>query len=53
MARIDGVVLPEWLQTVLDDELHFSPVASVADAGEREVFDVSVPVTHAFVATGS
>ena len=52
VARIDGVTLPEWLQQVLDDNLHFSPVASVADAGEREVFDVSVPYTHAFVANG-
>ncbi|HVA06949.1 MAG TPA: LAGLIDADG family homing endonuclease, partial [Acidimicrobiales bacterium] len=52
LARIDGVSLPEWLYQVLDDGLHFSPVASVADAGEREVFDVSVPITHAFVANG-
>ncbi len=52
VARIDGVVLPEWLQQVLDDDLHFSPVESVVDAGEREVFDVSVPYTHAFVANG-
>ena len=52
VARIDGISLPEWLQTVLDDGLHFSPVASVSDAGEREVFDVSVPYTHAFVGNG-
>jgi ribonucleoside-diphosphate reductase alpha chain len=45
-------VLPTWLQTVLDDDLHFSPVESVDDAGLREVFDVSVPTTHAFVANG-
>jgi hypothetical protein len=35
-----------------DDGLHFSPVASVAYAGEREVFDLSVPTTHAFVGNG-
>jgi hypothetical protein len=52
VARIEGVSLPEWLHQVLDDGLHFSPVESVADAGEREVFDVSVPFTHAFVANG-
>jgi len=52
VARIDGVTLPEWLHQVLDDNLHFSPVASVADAGEREVFDLSVPYAHAFVANG-
>jgi ribonucleoside-diphosphate reductase alpha chain len=45
-------VLPPWLQSVIDDELHFSPVESVGDAGSREVFDVSVPTTHAFVANG-
>jgi len=52
VARIDGVALPEWLQTVIDDGLHFSPVAQVHDAGEREVFDVSVPYSHAFVGNG-
>ena len=52
VARIEGVLLPEWLHQVLDDKLHFSPVESVDDAGEREVFDVSVPYTHAFVANG-
>ncbi len=52
VARIEGVTLPEWLQQVLDDNLHFSSVESVDDAGAREVFDVSVPYTHAFVANG-
>ncbi|HXP32866.1 MAG TPA: polymorphic toxin-type HINT domain-containing protein [Acidimicrobiales bacterium] len=52
VARLEGVSLPEWLQVVLDDGLHFSPVESVTDAGEREVFDVSVPFTHAFVGNG-
>ncbi|MGC1212897.1 MAG: vitamin B12-dependent ribonucleotide reductase, partial [Micromonospora sp.] len=52
VASLDGVILPVWLRQVLDGNLHFSPVASVADAGEREVFDLSVPETHAFVANG-
>ena len=52
VANVPGVVLPTWLRTVLDDELHFSPVTSVDDAGQREVFDVSVPSTHAFVGNG-
>ncbi|MBK9178838.1 MAG: hypothetical protein IPM45_04575 [Acidimicrobiales bacterium] len=51
-AAVPGVVLPPWVHTVLDDDLHFSEVESVADAGWREVFDVSVPATHAFVANG-
>ena len=47
-----GVTLPNWLQSVLVDNLHFSPVMSVGDAGVQEVFDVSVPATHAFVGNG-
>jgi len=34
------------------DDLHFSPVETVIDAGEAEVYDLSVPTTHAFVANG-
>jgi intein/homing endonuclease len=52
VAAIPGVVLPEWLQMVLRDRLHFSPVESVARVDDREVFDVSVPTTHAFVGNG-
>ncbi|MFL5881942.1 MAG: LAGLIDADG family homing endonuclease, partial [Actinomycetota bacterium] len=52
VAAIPGVELPEWLWTVLRDNLHFSPVSSVEDAGQREVFDLSVPVQHAFVGNG-
>jgi adenosylcobalamin-dependent ribonucleoside-diphosphate reductase len=52
VATIEDVDLPEWLDVVLERNLHFSPVVSVQDAGEREVYDVSVPVTHAFVANG-
>jgi ribonucleoside-diphosphate reductase alpha chain len=52
VAAIPGVALPDWLATVVADGLHFSPVDWVASAGEREVFDLSVPVTHAFVGNG-
>ena len=49
---LPGVEFPSWLREVIEGNLHFSPVASVADAGEAEVFDLSVPGTHAFVANG-
>ena len=52
VSTIPGVKLPGWLRQILDGNLHFSPVASVTDAGEAEVFDLSVPETHAFVANG-
>ena len=52
VAATPGVKLPQWLHTVLDDNLHFVPVSSVSYGGKREVFDVSVPATHAFVGNG-
>ena len=52
VSSIPGVVMPAWLRQVLDAELHLSPVEAVEDAGEAEVFDLSVPQTHAFVANG-
>jgi adenosylcobalamin-dependent ribonucleoside-diphosphate reductase len=52
VSTLPGVELPRWLRQIIDGNLHFSPVASVADAGEAEVFDLSVPETHAFVANG-
>ena len=52
VAALPGVALPDWLATVVSDGLHFSPVERVAAAGEREVYDLSVPVTHAFVGNG-
>ena len=52
VAAIPGVTLPDWLATIVADGLHFSAVERVASAGEREVFDLSVPVTHAFVGNG-
>ncbi|MDQ6614692.1 MAG: hypothetical protein M3083_08090 [Actinomycetota bacterium] len=52
VAALTGVRLPQWLRTVLEDNLHFSPVESVGFAGEREVFDLSVPTTQAFVGNG-
>jgi len=36
----------------VDEALHFSPVVSVDPAGMREVYDVSVPATKAFVGNG-
>jgi intein/homing endonuclease len=48
----DVIELPEWLDAIVNRNLHFSPVESVTDAGEREVYDISVPVTHAFVGNG-
>ncbi len=52
LAKRPDVELPAWARDVVDRNLHFSPVASVEDAGVREVYDVSVPGTHAFVANG-
>jgi intein/homing endonuclease len=52
VATLPGVELDDWVETVLGRNLHFSPVASVLDGGTHEVFDVSVPHTHAFVANG-
>jgi adenosylcobalamin-dependent ribonucleoside-diphosphate reductase len=52
VALLDDVELPEWLDVVLERNLHFSPVETVVDAGVREVFDISVPGLHAFVANG-
>jgi ribonucleotide reductase alpha subunit len=52
IAQLPGVELPEWLDDVLERNLHFSPVAFATDVSAREVYDVSVPVTHAFVANG-
>ena len=52
VAAIEGVTLPSWLQTILEDELHFSPVTENKDAGMRVVYDISVPTTHAFVGNG-
>jgi ribonucleoside-diphosphate reductase alpha chain len=52
VSTLPGVELPAWLRQVIDGNLHFSPVDSVVDSGEAEVFDLSVPETHAFVANG-
>jgi hypothetical protein len=52
VSTLPGVELPAWLRQVIDGNLHFSPVESVTDAGEAEVYDLSVPETHAFVANG-
>ena len=52
VAMLPEVDLPEWLHTILADGLHVSPVVDVAEAGVREVYDVSVPTNHAFVGNG-
>ncbi|MGH9149871.1 MAG: hypothetical protein ACRD0F_05965, partial [Acidimicrobiales bacterium] len=52
VAAVPGAVLAEWLRSVVDDGLHFSPVVGVGRPVEREVFDVSVPATRAFVGNG-
>jgi ribonucleotide reductase alpha subunit len=48
----DHIELPAWLDDVVNRNLHFSPVTSVKDAGTAKVYDLSVPVTHAFVGNG-
>jgi ribonucleoside-diphosphate reductase alpha chain len=45
-------VLPAWLRQVIDGNLHFALVDLVTDMGDAEVYDLSVPETHAFVANG-
>jgi intein/homing endonuclease len=52
VSTLPGVELPAWLRQIISGNLHFSPVESVSDAGEAEVYDLSVPKTHAFVANG-
>jgi intein/homing endonuclease len=52
VATLEEIGLPNWLDQVLEDNLYFSPVVSVEDAGAQDVFDVSVPGPHAFVANG-
>ena len=52
VSTLPGVQLPAWLRQIIDGNLHFSPVVSVADQGEAEVYDLSVPDQHAFVANG-
>jgi ribonucleoside-diphosphate reductase alpha chain len=49
---VPGVTMPDWLDRIVRDDLHFSPVESIGDAGIQPVFDVSVPTTHAFVGNG-
>jgi intein/homing endonuclease len=52
LAAKPGIELPAWVMAILDDRLHFSPVVTAEDAGEEDVFDISVPTTHAFVGNG-
>jgi ribonucleoside-diphosphate reductase alpha chain len=48
----EHIELPAWLDDIINSNLHFSPVEYSGDAGMREVYDISVPVTHAFVGNG-
>ncbi|HUY44356.1 MAG TPA: vitamin B12-dependent ribonucleotide reductase [Streptosporangiaceae bacterium] len=52
VSTLPGVQLPAWLRQVIEGNLHFAPVVSVAGRGEAEVYDLSVPEVHAFVANG-
>ncbi|MPZ64948.1 MAG: vitamin B12-dependent ribonucleotide reductase [Pseudonocardiaceae bacterium] len=53
LAEIPGVLLPAWVVEALRDNLRFSPVDHVDDdIGDSEVYDISVPDTHAFVGNG-
>jgi ribonucleoside-diphosphate reductase alpha chain len=52
VAAVPGIDLPSSLRVVLERNLHFSPIIGVKSAGVQDVFDVSVPVTHAFVGNG-
>src|SRR5205807_1173027 len=42
VARMAHVERPAPLQSIMDDNLHFSPVSSVCDAGERDAFAMAV-----------
>jgi hypothetical protein len=52
LAEIPGVELPPDLAQIIAEQIHFSPVKEVRPAGVREVFDLSVPGSHAFVGNG-
>jgi ribonucleotide reductase alpha subunit len=52
LARIAGAKLPSWVVKLMDDEMYLSPVVGVGDDEFADVYDVSVPTTHAFVANG-
>ncbi|MFL6127936.1 MAG: hypothetical protein ACJ73E_02590, partial [Mycobacteriales bacterium] len=51
-AGTADVELPSWVESVVGGNLHFVPVAAAGEAGEAEVYDLSVPETHAFVGNG-
>jgi adenosylcobalamin-dependent ribonucleoside-diphosphate reductase len=52
VSEVPGVELPEDLLRIIRENIHFVPVREVRSGGVREVFDVSVPETHAFVGNG-
>jgi ribonucleoside-diphosphate reductase alpha chain len=52
LQEMPGVHLPGWLDELISRNVHFSPVDVVRDAGEQNVYDLSVPESHAFVGNG-
>jgi len=52
LTQISSVQLPGWLDELIARNIHFSPVENVRDAGTQHVYDISVPVSHAFVGNG-
>jgi ribonucleoside-diphosphate reductase alpha chain len=51
-AIVAGARVPHWVHQIIDDQLQLSPVTSVADGGEQDVYDVSIPANQAFVGNG-
>jgi hypothetical protein len=52
LANDPDVPLTPDLRAVVNDNLHFRRVVAVDDAGVRDVYDLTVPSTEAFVANG-
>lgn len=47
-----GTVKSEAAQLIVERDYYYAQVASVVDAGEAQVWDLTVPGTHSFVANG-
>jgi len=52
LANDPDVPLTPALRETFEENLHFRQVVSVEDAGVREVYDLTIPSNHAFVANG-
>ncbi|TRZ98968.1 MAG: hypothetical protein D4R81_10050 [Nitrospiraceae bacterium] len=52
LTKIPYFKLPDHLQYILDHNLYFSKVTSNIQSGIQEVFDISVPSSHAFTGNG-